>query len=777
MKQRNLLTLFSDMLLTFLIGLSGIGCLCTAFELAVSPGPILLACGFFAVLVAVMTRIKRGGLLILAAVILCGVYLWKKGIVDSVLYFAKTLLRIYRMAYDFSIPEFIAGAGQTDLTLAVTLIAAACTLIAGMSLSCSSAYGAIVALLLPVVPCFIVIDTVPAPGWLLAMLLCLALLLLSQNVRNIDPQRASRVVAFLLIPVLLAGWLLFRYHPKDSYQRPSEEENFGDRVLEYVDQLPFLKVEDGEIVLDFEEVPTFTFPQQEGTVPSIPFGSGGITIPPVSLGPGIFDLFQESVSLGNAGPRDPGDTVVMQVETTYRGTIYLRERGYDIYTGTTWESSGEEQMLSIHKEYLSPKTRKVTIKTKWPHQNYFVPYHSFTDDQAQWLEDGKMENPDAEIEYSFSMHTLSDSWKGLWLIYLSTTIGQIEDPTYTQLPQDTLAGAQQILQGLGITDETLILEAAMKIQSFVRECANYDLNTEKMPEEFSDFALWFLEESETGYCVHFATAATVLLRAAGIPARYVEGYMARSNAATTHVLASDAHAWVEYYLPEVGWIVLEPTPGGSASPNPPLPTTGPTVPPTTQPTQPTQPTTTVPPTTQPTGPSTAVPPTTQTTPPSVPDTNPSATTTGPVGSTTTVPPTTEPTVPSTTTPADPVEPPKDLTALWSTLATVFAVLGIGCALYGQWQLRLWIKRRWLSRGSSNRRAIKLWHESRMLARLRCQKAPQALRDLAWKAKFSQHTITDAELDAFAAYFQRSVAHLKTRPWYLKLVYRLIFAAY
>lgn len=76
-----------------------------------------------------------------------------------------------------------------------------------------------------------------------------------------------------------------------------------------------------------------------------------------------------------------------------------------------------------------------------------------------------------------------------------------------------------------------------------------------------DFATWFLNESDTGYCVHFATAGTLMLRALGIPARYVTGYYATAYANQTVTVTTDnAHAWVEYYSDTAGWIPLECTP-------------------------------------------------------------------------------------------------------------------------------------------------------------------------------------------------------------------------
>ena len=83
-----------------------------------------------------------------------------------------------------------------------------------------------------------------------------------------------------------------------------------------------------------------------------------------------------------------------------------------------------------------------------------------------------------------------------------------------------------------------------------------------------DFVSYVLEVSKSGYSVHYATIATLLLRCCGIPARYVEGYVVSSgqaealNTGDTLVLTqSNAHAWTEYYLDGVGWIPFDATPG------------------------------------------------------------------------------------------------------------------------------------------------------------------------------------------------------------------------
>src|SRR5206468_4862994 len=62
---------------------------------------------------------------------------------------------------------------------------------------------------------------------------------------------------------------------------------------------------------------------------------------------------------------------------------------------------------------------------------------------------------------------------------------------------------------------------------------------------------------------YFASAMVVMLREAGVPARLVEGFKAGTynSASNAYVVKEqDAHAWVEVYFPQYGWIEFEPTP-------------------------------------------------------------------------------------------------------------------------------------------------------------------------------------------------------------------------
>jgi hypothetical protein len=73
----------------------------------------------------------------------------------------------------------------------------------------------------------------------------------------------------------------------------------------------------------------------------------------------------------------------------------------------------------------------------------------------------------------------------------------------------------------------------------------------------------FLFEKKRGYCEYFATSAALLLRLQGVPTRYVSGFnVIESNRDGDHyvVRESDAHAWIEAYLPGRGWVEYDPTP-------------------------------------------------------------------------------------------------------------------------------------------------------------------------------------------------------------------------
>jgi len=102
-----------------------------------------------------------------------------------------------------------------------------------------------------------------------------------------------------------------------------------------------------------------------------------------------------------------------------------------------------------------------------------------------------------------------------------------------------------------------IAEAALRY--FRDEPFVYTLQPPRLGRDTVD---QFLFETRRGFCEHYASAFTVLMRAAGIPARVVTGYQGgeeNPNGGYMIVRQSDAHAWSEIWLRGKGWVRYDPT--------------------------------------------------------------------------------------------------------------------------------------------------------------------------------------------------------------------------
>ncbi|MDD5794261.1 MAG: transglutaminase domain-containing protein [Clostridiales bacterium] len=106
-------------------------------------------------------------------------------------------------------------------------------------------------------------------------------------------------------------------------------------------------------------------------------------------------------------------------------------------------------------------------------------------------------------------------------------------------------------------DKALAIEKYLKSEPYV-----YDLS---IPESTNsdDYINYFILQGKRGYCIQYATAMTIMCRTLKIPARYVEGYLVSEEQSEDNeyeVKESDAHAFVEVYIPGFGWKIFDPTP-------------------------------------------------------------------------------------------------------------------------------------------------------------------------------------------------------------------------
>lgn len=149
------------------------------------------------------------------------------------------------------------------------------------------------------------------------------------------------------------------------------------------------------------------------------------------------------------------------------------------------------------------------------------------------------------------------------------------DDVYLEVPDYLREDLQEIADEVQSRGTTATIN---NIQDYLAAEMTYTLNPGRTPRG-RDSIEYFLLENKQGYCVHFSSAAVMLMRMNGIPARFVSGYkVPETSFESTHrysydteeydfsyyqatVLDSRAHAWAEYYVEGFGWVPVEVTPG------------------------------------------------------------------------------------------------------------------------------------------------------------------------------------------------------------------------
>jgi len=105
-------------------------------------------------------------------------------------------------------------------------------------------------------------------------------------------------------------------------------------------------------------------------------------------------------------------------------------------------------------------------------------------------------------------------------------------------------------------------EKANAISAEISKRVVYNLHAEESPPERDPVEYTLFKEKE-GYCTAFASAMVLMARSAGLPARYVQGYLPdeRRHESSGPYIVTDAdyHAWAELFFNDVGWVVFDPT--------------------------------------------------------------------------------------------------------------------------------------------------------------------------------------------------------------------------
>ena len=298
--------------------------------------------------------------------------------------------------------------------------------------------------------------------------------------------------------------------------------------------------------------------------------------------------------LAHAGPLRYFGRTVLRVTADYTGLLYLRGSSLAVYEDGVWKALPEGTYAgystdddpgpsplyfpAMHEQ--GGPTYTVTVDNVGAVGScVYVPYFPIPQDQddtgALPVEDSYFARRQGQWTHTMSFverEASADGWGttsipgSAWRSaggYAYTDTQEYSRYVYDHY-LDVPGELREWLAGLcayhNIGGNDGPVETARQIAALLDERCEYDPETPAAPEGV-DPVVYFLGQSRRGYCMHYASAAALMLRQAGIPARYVSGFFADCvDGQTVYVPDRAAHAWVEIWLDGFGWYPVDVTP-------------------------------------------------------------------------------------------------------------------------------------------------------------------------------------------------------------------------
>lgn len=290
---------------------------------------------------------------------------------------------------------------------------------------------------------------------------------------------------------------------------------------------------------------------------------------------GWFDLFtwrhrdpmRTVTAIGALGKLKLSDRIMVRVDThgeKIAGRMLLRETTYTDYGYGVWTNFRHTLSLVdptpdgtswvVHKG--AGGRQRVTISYKLDDDQGIIPLPlgltAITNTEASSI------NASAFNAIVLELHP---GWTRYDAMYTDAAIHDVEPlPEDTSLPPIYRESMQRLARELQL-EHMPPARALATIENFFAENFSYSLTqSERFPR--GRYLDKFLFENRRGHCEYFATATVLLLRAAGIPARYAVGYAIDEYSALERQYlgrGSHAHSWALAYL-DGSWRVVDTTP-------------------------------------------------------------------------------------------------------------------------------------------------------------------------------------------------------------------------
>jgi protein-glutamine gamma-glutamyltransferase len=291
--------------------------------------------------------------------------------------------------------------------------------------------------------------------------------------------------------------------------------------------------------------------------------------------------FSEQVDLGAIGSVKMDSTIVMRIQPSrplpsIEG-IYWRGMIFDDYDGRAWRNSfGAGRLLSsdgsgvFNLGYRRYPERTITQEVILEPLDTVVLFGAPNAIQVG----GQFSHLRVNVMNSISLPTVPATRIDYILTSMlpvmtkpdihaeSITYPPPLSRRYLQLPEGSDGIRQLALEILAQSPSArTVLQKILTIERYLKTNYRYTLDVQPAPD--IDPIEDFLFRQKAGFCEHYATAMTLLLRSIGIPARFVTGFLPGEwNEVGKYytVRQSNAHAWIETWFPQSGWIPFDPTP-------------------------------------------------------------------------------------------------------------------------------------------------------------------------------------------------------------------------